>query len=87
MSVYYKLTVWTPFEGTKKEYYFEVNQPMTEKLKEEILEEYVQIHADSYEYLVTGLNGNSGSEEEINNYYADCGGEWEEITEEEYENG
>lgn len=87
MSVYYKLTVWTPFKGTEEEYYFEVDQPMTEKLKEEILEEYVQIHAESYEYLATGWEGDFEDEDERINYYADCGGEWEEITEEEYENG
>ena len=85
MSVYYKLTVWTPFAGTEEEYYFEFDQPVTEKDLEEILDEYIQIHAEGYEYLVTGWEGDFEDEEERDNYYADCGGQWEEIIKEEYE--
>ena len=52
-------------------------------------EEFAQLNAESYEYLVTGWDDDNFDDEDeeaeaLENYYADCVGKWEEITEEEY---
>lgn len=84
MSVYYKFTAWTPYAGTEDEIYEEFNKPPTDNELKEILNEHIQLTAESYEYLATGWGGDFENEEERNNYYADCDGEWKEVTEEEY---
>lgn len=84
MSVYYRFTAWTPYAGTEDEFCCEFDKPLTEQELKEMLEEHIQTTAEGYEYLATGWDGDFEDEEERNNYYADCDGEWEEITEEEY---
>ena len=88
---YYKITADTPYCGTEAEDYlsFEV-RPTTAEL-DEITEDFARNNAESYEYLLTGWNGEEfdgmteeEQQEELDNYYADCYGGWEEITEEEY---
>lgn len=88
---YYKITAETPYCGTDAEDYlaFEV-RPTTAEL-DEITEDFAHNNAESYEYLVGGWNDEEFEgmteeerQEEIDNYYADCYGGWEEITEEEY---
>lgn len=86
MSVYYKFTAWTPYAGAEDEIYEEFNKPPTDNELKEILDEHIQLTAESYEYLATGWGEDFENKEERNNYYADCDGEWEEITEEEYMN-
>ena len=54
-------------------------------------EEFGQLNAESFEYLVTGWDGDNFEDadeeaEALDNYYADCTGTWEEIDQKEFEN-
>ena len=58
----------------------------------ETAEELTRENAESFEYLVTGWNGENIEDlnedevqELLDNYYADCSCEYEEISKEEYE--
>lgn len=88
---YYKITADTPYCGTNAEDYrsFEGRPSVTEL--DEITEEFARLNAEGYEHLVSGWHNENFEDmteverqEELDNYYADCYGGWEEITEEEY---
>lgn len=51
----------------------------------EIAEELAQDNAESYEYVVTGWDEDFESEEDREYYYENIYCNWEEISEEEYE--
>ena len=88
---YYKITADTPYCGTEAEDYrsFE-ERPSVEEL-DELTEEFARLNAEGYEYLVSGWHNENfedmteeEQQEQLDNYYADCYGGWEEITEEQY---
>ena len=89
---YYKFVCGTPYCGTENEYYVKfADLPSVDDL-EEIAEEYAQQAYDDYSYLHSGWNDENledmteeEAEEYMDNFRADCYCEWEEITQEEYE--
>ena len=89
---YYKITADTPFCGTNCEEYVASKEELTPAELDEMAEEFCRNNAEGYEYLVTGWDDEmleDMSEEEqaeiIENYYADCDGSWEQISQEEFE--
>lgn len=89
---YYKISTTTIYCGTDNEHYIVSQEPMSEEELRETAEELKRENAESFEYLVTGWNGENiedMNEDEIqellDNYYADCSCEYEEISKEEYE--
>ena len=88
---YFKFTADTPYCGTEDTDYRKFEERPTDADLDEIAEEFSHGNAESYEYLVTGWNNEYFEDEDeeaeaVENYYADCTGTWEEITEEEFEN-
>ena len=85
---YYKITADTPYCGTNAEDYRSFKERPS---VEEFTEDFARNNAESYEYLVSGWDNENfedmteeEQQEQLDNYYADCYGGWEEITEEEY---
>ena len=88
---YFKFTADTPYCGTENTNYRKFEERPTNAELDEMAEEFGRINAESYEYLVTGWDDENFENEDeateaVENYYADCYGSWEEITEEEFEN-
>lgn len=88
---YVKFSYSTPYCGTNGEDYEAYEEQPTAKWLDEEAEERARRNAESYEYLVSGWDDEyfedlteEEQEEELNNYYADCDGCWEEVSEEEY---
>lgn len=86
---FYKVTLDTPYSGTDSIEYISVE---TEREARERAGEMLQAHAESYEYLVTGWDGEYFDNEEememaLEDYHADCSFELEEISEEEFDEG
>lgn len=89
---YYRLLAETPYVGTEAEEYIVSSAPYSEAELNEMADDFCRHNAEGYEYLVSGWDDENFEdmteeerEEEINNYYADCYGTWEEITKEQYE--
>ena len=89
---YYKFVSGTPYCGTEQEHYWKSADPLSEKDLEEMSEEYAQQAYEDYSYLHSGWNDENledmteeEAEEYMDNFRSDCYCEWEEITEEEYE--
>ena len=82
---YYKFTANTPYCGTDTEEYKAFEERPTEKELESIAEEICRNTAESFEYLINGWGGDDPTEEELENYYADCDSSYEEISQKEYE--
>ena len=88
---YYKITTRTIFSGTDNEHYIASQEPMSNEELQHTVEELTRENAESFEYLLTGWDGENiegMSEDEVqamlDDYYADCWGEWQEISEAEY---
>ena len=88
---YYKITTSTIYCGTDNEHYIASEEPMSDEELQGTVEELTRENAESFEYLLTGWNGEHTegmNEDEIqamlDDYYADCSGEWQEISEAEY---
>ena len=86
---YFRFTADTPYSGTENTDYREFEERPTNAELDEMAEEFGQLNAESFEYLVTGWNDDNyedkdEEEEALEDYYADCTGTWEEITKEEY---
>lgn len=88
---YYKITTSTIYCGTSNEHYIASQEPMSEEELQNTVEELTRENAESFEYLMTGWddeNIEGMSEDEVqamlDDYYADCSGEWQEISESEY---
>jgi hypothetical protein len=88
---YYKIKTSTIYCGTEETHYIASEEPMSEEELRETTEELTRENAESFEYLVTGWDGENIEDmtedevqEMLDNYYADCSGEWCEISEEEY---
>lgn len=87
---YYKFIAQASFCGTENTFYEKFEHQPEEKKLNEIAEEYCRENAESFEYLVTGWDDeNFETEEEreeaLESYRENCSCEWEEISEEEYE--
>lgn len=81
---YFEIIVDTPYCGTRQEEYIEC-ESMNEAVS--IAEELCRNNAESYEYLVSGWDGENFedmSEEELEEYYSNCDWCVNEITEEEF---
>lgn len=86
---YFKITCDTPYCGTEMTDYQKAEK--AEDLKE-YAEELNRANAESYEYLVSGWNDENFEglteeerQEELDNYYADCGYYIKEVSKEEFE--
>lgn len=84
MDRYIKFTVGTPYAGTEDTIYEIYSGNTTDNFLNEMLKEYIYNNAESYEYLATGWGEDFESEEDEEDYYADCWGEWIEITKQEF---
>lgn len=89
---YYKITTTTPYCGTDNEHYIASQEPIGKEELQETAEELTRENAENFEYLLTGWNDENiedMSEDEVqellDNYYADCSYECEEISKEDYE--
>ena len=87
---YFKFIADTPYSGTENTDYRKFEERPTNEELNGMAEEFGQLNAESYEYLVTGWDNDNFEDEDeaaeaVQNYYADCTGTWEEITEEEFE--
>ena len=86
---YFRFTADTPYCGTELIDYQKFEERPTDAELDEMAEDLSRNNAESFEYLVTGWDGDNFEDsveeaEAIENYYADCTGTWEEISEEEY---
>ena len=88
---YYKFIAETPYCGTDAEDYHSFDYEPTNAELDAMAEDFCRENAEGYEYLVSGWDNENfedlteeEQQEEIDNYYADCYGGWEEITEEEF---
>lgn len=84
MSRYIKITAGTPYCGTEEDFFYIVDDDTTEEFINDFAEEILQRHVESFEYLATGWDEDWESEEQKENYYADCYVSWEEISKEEF---
>lgn len=80
---YYKFTAETPYCGTDYEEYRAFKDEPTEEELSEIADEICADNAASFEYLISGWD-EEPTEEEKEDYYADCCCTWVEVTEEKY---
>lgn len=85
---YFKITVDTPYCGTREEEYIECE---TIKEAESIAEELCRNNAEGYEYLVSGWDDENFEDmteeeqtEELEEYYASCDWYVDEVSAEEY---
>ncbi len=89
---YIKFKADTPYCGTDHEEYHAVPDDTDDVCLDDMAEDIRWNLAESYEYLVSGWSNENfedmteeEQQEEIDNYYADCWGGWEEISQKEYE--
>ena len=69
---YYVFIADTPYTGTTNYYPMAVEEELTKEEIANICEEYARENGESYSYLATGWCEDWESEEEEENYYADC---------------
>lgn len=90
---YYRFTAITPYCGTDTETYDVFDHEPDEVELMEYAQERAEDNAATYEYLVYGwdedpVESGEMTQEEFDqtmeDYYADCYCDWEEISEEEY---
>lgn len=87
---YFRFSADTPYCGTENTNYRKFEERPTDAELDEMAEEFGRLNAEGFEYLVTGwgYDGFDDEDEEVQSledYYADCTGTWEEISEEEFE--
>jgi hypothetical protein len=87
---YFRFTADTPYTGTELVDYQQFEERPTDAELDEMAEDLSRSNAESFEYLVTGWDGDNyeDSVEEaaaLEFYYEDCTGTWEEISKEEYD--
>lgn len=83
--IYVKFTYDTPYAGTR-EYEYLAFPDDTPKVHLDLwAEEGAQDNGETFEYLVTGWEGDDPTEEELEDYYEGVTGRWEEISKEEWE--
>lgn len=85
MSRYIKITAGTPYCGTEETFFQIFDDDTSDDFINEIAEEIRQDLAESFEYLGRGgWNEDWESEEERDNYYADCYAVWEDFSKEKF---
>lgn len=67
----YKVTCYTPYCGTDTTYW--VFADHEGDIPKEELDDWVHENAESFEYLATGWDEDFETEEDREDYYADCG--------------
>ena len=89
---YYKFTSGTSYCGIKSEYYHQFEEQPSAVELEELSDEYAQQAYDDYSYLHSGWDGENPegmteeeAEEYMDDFRAECYCEYEEISEEEYD--
>ena len=87
---YFRFIADTLYCGTENTDYRKFEERPTDAELDEMAEEFAQLNAESFEYLVTGWGHDNFEDEDeeaeaLENYYADCTGTWEEISAEEFE--
>ena len=87
---YFRFTVGTPYCDTENTDYREFKVRPTDEELDDMAEEFKQLNAESFEYLITGWDDDNFEDKDeeaevLENYYEDCFGGWEEITQEEFE--
>ena len=88
---YFKINVETAYCGTDMERHYKFEEKPSDKELDELTKSVMRENAEDYEFLVSGFNDEhfedmteEEQEEELENYYQNCSGTWEEITEEEF---
>lgn len=81
---YYKFTATTPYCGTDTEELFESEEPLEQWAIDEMCADYAREVGETYSYLATGWDEDWDTEEDEENYFADCSCECEELTFEEW---
>ena len=81
---YVKFTADTPYCGTEQTVYDCYEKRPTDAELNERAEMLGRDNAEGFEYLINGWDEDV-SDEELDNYYADCCWDWEEISQEEFE--
>lgn len=81
---YVRMRAENGYCGCDAEQYVAYDDDATEEEIEVDCQEFVQENAESFSYLATGWDDGFEDEEAEENYYADCFGDWEYVTEEEY---
>ena len=71
MKNLYKVTCYTPYCGTDTTYW--VLAAKEDDIDTEDLNDWVYEHAENFSYLVNGWGEDFETEEEREDYYADCG--------------
>lgn len=81
---YYKFTATTPYCGTDSVEFVEKEEPMTQNEIDLYCAEFAQENGEAYAYLAYGWDEDWESEEDEENYYADCICTCEELTFEQW---
>lgn len=83
-NYYYEFIAETPYCGTEV-YHYEVfdHEPTDEEL-EEMADDFARDNGESFEYLITGWDGEDPTEEELAYYWEECCCYYRAITKEEY---
>lgn len=87
---YFKFTADTPYCGTENTTYRKFEERPTDAELDRIAEDFKDLNAENFEYLVTGWDDEYFDDEDeraeaLDYYYDECTCAWEEITEEEFE--
>lgn len=82
---YIRFTGGTGYCGCDIEEYIAYDDIIDDEDLDEIAEEMAYDNGESYEYVVIGWDEEWESEEDRENYFANCWCNWEEISKEEFE--
>ena len=81
---YYKFTATTPYCGTDRVELIDREEPMTQSEIDNLCAELAEENGEMYTHLATGWDDDWESEEDEENYFADCCCECEELTFEQW---
>ena len=85
---YFKFYAEMPYYGTDKTELFTYPDDVTEEQLNDDCDTWGCSHCEEYEYLATGWDEEWEEEEEreavVEQYWNDCGWDWEELDEEEF---
>lgn len=81
---YYKFTATTPYCGTDRVELIESEEGLSSAEIDEMCTEYAYENGEQFTYLATGWDEDWGSEEDEENYFADCSCICEELTFEQW---
>ena len=81
---YYKFTATTPYCGTNMVELVETEEPLEQWAIDEMCTDYAREVGETYSYLATGWDEDWDTEEDEENYFADCSCICEELTFEQW---